>query len=250
MILQSWRPAQVAVAFLAAPVILHSQQAPQSFPTSTELVLLDLVARDKAGRLVTDLRPNELEVLEDGKPVSIVSLRLVQAGTEAASTDATAPASEPAAPSTGGKAVTTSASLLREALLVLVFDRLSPDAATLARAAATDFVKRPFPAGTWVAVLEIGSALRLTGSLTQDLDQVPAAIASATGGSTTREPTRSGTDANATREALTAALAATDNPVGVGGLEPAAAAIMRATKDPVELKQREIDARILTRSTP
>ena len=63
---------------------------------------------------------------------------------------------------------------------MLVFDRLSPDAAALARAAATDFVKRPFPKGTWVAVLEIGSALRLTGSLTQDLGQVPAAIASAT----------------------------------------------------------------------
>ncbi|MFI4944104.1 MAG: hypothetical protein ACHP85_12615, partial [Burkholderiales bacterium] len=190
MILQSWRPAGAVVAFLAAPVILRSQQAPQTFPTSTELVLLDLVARDKNGRLVTDLRPNELEVLEDGKPVSIVSLRLVKAGSEAAPRDPMAPASESAAPSTGGTALTTAASPLREALLVLVFDRLSPDAATLARAAATDFVKRPFPTGTWVAVLEIGTALRLTGSLTQDRGQVPAAIASATAGSHAPEPTQ------------------------------------------------------------
>ena len=231
--------------FLAAPVILHSQQAPQTFPTSTELVLLDLVARDKNGRLVTDLRPDELEVLEDGKPASIVSFRLVRAGTEAGATDAAAPAADPGAPP-GAGSTTPSTSPLRETLLVLVFDRLSPDAATLARAAATDFVKRPFPAGTWVAVLEIGTALRLTGSLTQDLGQVPAAIASATAGSHAPEPTQGGDQANATREATTAALVATLNPVGVDGIDPVAAARIRAPKDRAELKQIEMQARILT----
>jgi len=45
---------------------------------------------------------------------------------------------------------------------------------------------------------------------------------------------------------MTAALVATNNSVGVEGLDPAAAAKIRAPKGPAELKQLEIEARILT----
>ena len=40
-------------------------------------VAVDLVVRDKKGRLVRDLKPGDLEVLEDGAPQEVLSLRLV-----------------------------------------------------------------------------------------------------------------------------------------------------------------------------
>ena len=41
----------------SSEIILHS---------TTQEVLLDFIARDKHHRLVTNLRPNEVEILEDG----------------------------------------------------------------------------------------------------------------------------------------------------------------------------------------
>jgi hypothetical protein len=40
--------------------------APPSFRVDTGVVLLDVVVRDKKGRLVRDLRPDEVQVFEDG----------------------------------------------------------------------------------------------------------------------------------------------------------------------------------------
>lgn len=49
-----------------------------TFQTESREVSLDLVVRDKKGRLVLDLQPNEVTVTEDGKPVELRSLRLVR----------------------------------------------------------------------------------------------------------------------------------------------------------------------------
>ena len=63
-----------ASATLLLVLTSSSQGTPQEttptpvFPARADLVLLDLVVRDKAGRLVEDLRTDEVQVLEDGKP--------------------------------------------------------------------------------------------------------------------------------------------------------------------------------------
>src|SRR5437763_14341681 len=61
----------------AAPLV--AQQAPQT-PTSqgriritTELVLVNVVARDKKGNLIRDLKKEDFTVLEDGKKQEISS---------------------------------------------------------------------------------------------------------------------------------------------------------------------------------
>ena len=235
-------PVLALVAALGPPAPLHPQVPPQTFPTSSELVLLDLVVRDKAGRLVTDLRPNEIEVLEDGRSCAVRSFRLVRAGTDPGNPRAAQAA--PAGVEISGE--TTATSPPREGMLLLVFDRLAPVSAALARSAAVDFVRRPFPAGTWAAVVEIRDSMRLVGGLTQDLSHVPAAIELATSRTGSVEPAKSGDQANATREAMTAALVATNSSVGVDGIDPVAAARIRAPKGPAELKQIEVEARILT----
>ena len=59
-----------------------ADQAPQPprFKTGSEVVVLDVVVRDKKGRTVRDVRPEELTVFEDGVPQQVLSLRLRAAG--------------------------------------------------------------------------------------------------------------------------------------------------------------------------
>jgi hypothetical protein len=49
-------------------------QHPPSYGVSAELVMIDLVAADGDGRFVTDLRADEIELLEDGKPQPVAFL--------------------------------------------------------------------------------------------------------------------------------------------------------------------------------
>ena len=64
----------LAALALAAPVDVLAQPPPEPpdelrrevFRVDTEVVLLDVVARDKKGRTVRDLRAGEIEVYEDG----------------------------------------------------------------------------------------------------------------------------------------------------------------------------------------
>ncbi len=55
-------------------------QEPPSFGASTELVVIDMIATDDDGQLVTDLRPDEIEVFEAGKRMPVEFLQLVLPG--------------------------------------------------------------------------------------------------------------------------------------------------------------------------
>ena len=59
----------------------HNTQAtaPKTFRVNTSLVLLDVVATDHHGNMVTDLKPEELRLLEDGKERPIKSMTLDRA---------------------------------------------------------------------------------------------------------------------------------------------------------------------------
>src|SRR6266403_6328319 len=48
--------------------------------STSEEVLLDIVVRDKKGRLVRDLEQNEIEISDDGAPQKLKSFRLVGSG--------------------------------------------------------------------------------------------------------------------------------------------------------------------------
>ena len=70
-------PAFAALAVVGMAGAVHPQQRPQpAFRTSSELVVVDLVAVDAQGRFITDLRPEEIEVREDGRVQQVQLLRL------------------------------------------------------------------------------------------------------------------------------------------------------------------------------
>ena len=195
---------------LSAPSAGRPQEAPRTpvFPAQANLVLLDLVVRDKGGRLVEDLRPEEVQVFEDGKACVVQSFRLVRAeGGPQASRRAEPSAGAPAAskpvapPASGGDGLVS--------VVALVFDQLGPEGARNARAAALELAVRSFPTGSLFAVFKVGQGLSVLQSFTEDRAPLPAAIEKATtGADQARDPARRAGYDNATEEAFTVALQA------------------------------------------
>ncbi len=124
------------------------------FPTVAEAVALDLVVRDRKGRLVTDLQPGEIEVLEDGVPQKLTLFRSITAGAGSAT-----PASPTSSPSTpvATSAVPALASA-RSRRVVLAFGRLGAEGRRLAQAAGDEFARRYVP-DTTVTVVRIDGGL-------------------------------------------------------------------------------------------
>lgn len=167
----------LAALLLGNGPIVPAQTPTPTFPSDAHVVVLDVVARDRKGHLLDDLRPSELVVSEDGRPCEIRSLRLVRPGTIDAPPIRPPSAGEPiAAPA---RATATPA---RPTLVVLVFDRLVTEWAALARKGALDLLSRRFPADTYFAVFKIDRRLRLLLPFTTDPKRLRAAVEQATGG--------------------------------------------------------------------
>jgi hypothetical protein len=65
------------LVLMAAALPSASQSTPSTtLATNVEEVSFDLVARDGKGRIVRDLRPEELQVFDNGAPVKLTSLRI------------------------------------------------------------------------------------------------------------------------------------------------------------------------------
>jgi VWFA-related protein len=201
-------PAGAALlVLLASPPARPQATAPAPvFPAKADIVRLDLVVRDKAGRLVDDLRADEVRVLEDGQPCAVESFRLVQAegperptqtrGEPAAPPSAAGPAVEPRPPAGEGLV----------SVVGLVFDQLGPEAARNARAAALQLAGRTFPRGSVLAVFKIGQGLSVLQSFTEDRARLAPAIEKATTGvDQARDPARGRGYDNATEEAFAVA---------------------------------------------
>ena len=221
----------------------RQQAGPPSFPTGRELVVLDLLVRDKAGRLVDDLGPEEIEVSENGVACRVQAIRLVRAGRS----EPVRPRSEKAeAPQAQEGSAAADAGPGRASIVLLAFDQLGPQSAALARKAATAFAVRPFPPETWVAVVRLGEAVELKERFTQDLARLPAAIAAATTAVGSRAPAGGPDQANLTREAMTATLVAAGDAVGVRQVDPTAALAITGPQDAAEMKRRQVQAQVLS----
>src|SRR5215213_972671 len=61
---------------------------------TTNLVQVDAVVTDKSGKLVTDLKPEDVEIFEDGRPQKITNFSFVSTE-DAAPVTTTAPAARP-----------------------------------------------------------------------------------------------------------------------------------------------------------
>jgi VWFA-related protein len=162
-------PALVVPGLLASPQEPPVQGgAPPSFESGTQRVVLDVVAHDKKGRTVRDLRPEELEVLEEGKPQTIVGFRFVE---RAPAPDAPAPEA-PVPPAAGPPRHPT--------LVTLVFDALDQEGRAFARNAALDLLKVGDRPDLLFSVFYVGNRLQLLQQFTTDRQALAAAVDRAT----------------------------------------------------------------------
>ena len=73
------RPAAQAAPSTPPPTTQTAPQRP-TFSVQVDLVTTDVIVRDQRDQFVSDLKPEEFEVLEDGVPQNIVSLVLTHGG--------------------------------------------------------------------------------------------------------------------------------------------------------------------------
>src|SRR5690242_5385002 len=151
-----------ACGALAQQSATHSAQGTAVRSTSEE-VLLDVVVRDKKGRLMNELKPEDFQVLDNGQPKKIISFRLVQ-GNEAVALGAR----------------TTLDPLRQVRLVTLIFQCWSNDARRLARDGAFDLLKGELPQNVYISVMTIDHKLQVLQSFTNDPELIRKAVERAT----------------------------------------------------------------------
>jgi VWFA-related protein len=163
----------LAVPMLAQNVTIHA---------TVNEVALDLVVRDKKGRLVKNLKAGDVEVYEDGVRQEIRSLRLVSGGDGPAQP---APIAQPQSEPDDAAQVAPSAPMpLRSTNLVcIVFHQLDSSTRKWAVAAAQEFIQTQLRPGTWVGVFNLDARLTPLHAFTNDRDELLRAAANAFNGS-------------------------------------------------------------------
>ncbi|HKQ07678.1 MAG TPA: VWA domain-containing protein [Blastocatellia bacterium] len=163
-------------------VIAQTPQQPsqddQVVRVRTTEVALDVVVKDKKGRPVKDLTAGDFEVYEDGVRQRVESFRFVVR--EAPVTKGNTPerkADKPVPQPVLGGASTPG-------VIALVFDRLSPEARSLARKAGMAYVQEAMAAGDYTGVFGIDQSLRTLQSFTDNPELIKQAVERATGAAT------------------------------------------------------------------
>jgi VWFA-related protein len=135
-----------------------------AFKSNVDETVIDVVVRDKKGRLVTDLKQSDFTVTDNGQTRTIKSFRVVE-GTEAVS-------------ASGGRTQLDPLRQLR--LITLVFQGGDQNAKKLARDAALELIKQDLAQNVYLSVMAIDHRLQAIQPFTNDRQLLRKAIARAT----------------------------------------------------------------------
>ncbi len=189
----------------AAPAA--SQQREFTFKVTSDLVLVNVVARDKKGGLITDLKKEDFTLLEDSKPQKVASFDIENTELAAQPEVAVAPVEGgPAQAAVEGapKAPKSSVSLKNRRLIVLFFDFSGMEEEEITRAveAAQKYLDKQMTAADTVAITSFSTELVVNQDFTGDRAALKKALARFT--STTGEGFESGQSADSTGNAFAA----------------------------------------------
>ena len=140
-------------------------------------VRLDVVVKDKKGRPIRDLKQSDFEILEDGVAQKVESFSFVTRG----AMPATSEAKDKPAETTGPVIITTPGRRSAPTVTALVFDRLSPEARSLARKAGFAYAQEGMANGGFTGVFGIDQALRTVQPFTDNAQLVKDAVERVTG---------------------------------------------------------------------
>ncbi len=170
----SRRLAALILLLFVTPLCTHAQTSNQALKIGAKEVLLDVIARDKKGRNVRDLKSEDIEVYEDGVRQTINSFRLIESDL------------------TTGKTIAPEVIPIDVEhpinLVTMVFDNLDNSSRKLARDAALDFVNNPALSNVLISVYVMSQRFYVLQPYTSDRAKARQAIEAATGRAETQYP--------------------------------------------------------------
>ncbi|MEO8368421.1 MAG: VWA domain-containing protein [Candidatus Solibacter sp.] len=156
----------VAAALVPLPAGAQQTGVP-TVKTTVDEVLLDLIVRDKKGKPVTDLKPEDITVLDENTKQTLTSFRLIS-GSEALTPGGVKSAIDP---------------LRQIRVVTLAFESMGEvDQRKQARTAALDLIKGDQGTNVFYAVVVINTQLYVLQQFTKDKAALAKAIERATGG--------------------------------------------------------------------
>jgi len=149
------------------------QQSDYTFHSQSDLVLVNVTVRDKSGKFVEGLKPEDFTILEDNKPQKVVSFD-VENVDAVPSLDVTQakplPGSEAAPPTPPAPATDAAAQFKDRRLIVLFFDlsAMEPDEIDHAVTAAENYIDKQMAPADLVSIVSLGSSLLVNQDFTTD----------------------------------------------------------------------------------
>lgn len=193
--MQSWTT-RASAAVLSVALITRSlpaQDASQSskqgdyrIRVTSDLVLTNVVVRDRQGNLVRGLTKDDFTVFEDGKPQRLTSFDFENVDALATAGSAGPTVSGTAAPLKiiGTQQPVNKEDLKNHRLIVLFFDfgAMEPDDIDRAVSAAQNYVNKQMAPADLVAVVSLASSMRVDQDFTNDKARLIAVLSSYTSG--------------------------------------------------------------------
>ena len=159
----------IFLIIFSTPSLAQTQTTDSSVKIGSKEVLLDVIARDKKGRNIRDLKPEEIEIYEDGIKQTIASIKLIEADPQ--TENANVKTAQPSLPVDPSRPIN---------LVTMVFDNLDNSSRKLSREAALDFVNTGMRQNVLVAIYTVGSRFYVLQPFTSDKEKVRQAIVLAT----------------------------------------------------------------------
>ena len=166
------KPSAVLLVLILLGSYLPSQ-TDYTFHAETELVLVNVTVRDKSGKVVRDMKPEDFQIKEDGKSQQIVSFDIEN--TDAVPTLDVAQAkplenSEAPAPTSDKPQLAAAVEFKDRRLIVLFFDLsgMEPDEIDHSVTAAANYVDKQMAPADLVSIVSLGSSLQVNQDFTAD----------------------------------------------------------------------------------
>ncbi len=163
----------------ATPALPQAQPVGPTLRAESMEVLVDVVIRDKKGRLLHGLGPSDIVIREDGVVQPITAIREVSIAPNTPSSESPAPPK----PGESRVAVREPVQMSKQIRLVsLVYDRLGPDGRRLSRQASLQFLDKDLGPNTYYGVFTIDRSFRVLQAYTNDRALLRLAVQKATSG--------------------------------------------------------------------
>jgi VWFA-related protein len=167
----------VTAALMVVALGIAARQAPPLFRVDAELVVVDLVATDRDGNFVADLQPEDIELLEDGKPQKVQFVQMIratsgpgEAAREPIPTSAGGSSAAPGGSSASGAAAGTAIAI------VLDMSTIPADAIGRVRDVIVEMAEKTLPADARILIASVADGLTVHQFFTSDRDAVKTAL--------------------------------------------------------------------------